>query len=116
MARHRLKTRLAKEANSSSLAKVPSTASGSERKTYDALEYTRNRMGLKPVIETRPGTHGDPKLSWWPRMRLMFREPLLEFWGVLVMMLLGGSVTAVTVSNFLINKDDSHDILEDGRS
>lgn len=56
-------------------------------------------MGLKPVIETRPGTHGDPELSWWPRMRLMFREPLLEFWGTLVMMLLGGSVTAITVSN-----------------
>lgn len=56
-------------------------------------------MGLKPVIETRPGTHCDPELSWWPAMRLIFREPLLEFWGVLVMMLLGGSVTAVTVSS-----------------
>lgn len=109
MARHRLKNRLAKKANPSSLAKVSSTASGSERKTYDALEYTRNRMGLKPVIETRPGTHGDPKLSWWPRVRLMFREPLLEFWGVLVMMLLGGSVTAATVSIFLINKNSQTD-------
>ncbi|KAJ0119518.1 aquaporin-3 [Diaporthe amygdali] len=88
-------------ANSSSLSKVQSTASGRRRRTYDALEYTRNRMGLKPVIETRPGTHGDPELSWWPRMRLMFREPLLEFWGTLVMMLLGGSVTAITyLSNY----------------
>lgn len=109
MAQHLLKNRLARKANPSSLAKASSTASGHKRKTYNALEYTRNRMGLKPVIETRPGTHGDPELSWWPRMRLIFREPLLEFWGVLVMMLLGGSVTAVTVSNFLINKNSRTD-------
>lgn len=99
MARKRLKNRLANTGNSSGLAKQSSTASGRKRKTYDALEYTRNRMGLRPAIETRPGTHCDPELSWWPRMRLIFREPLLEFWGVLVMMLLGGSVTAVTVSS-----------------
>lgn len=108
MARHRLKNRLAKKVNSSGLAKVSSTASGSKRKTYDALEYTRNRMGLKPVIETRPGTHADPELSWWSRMRLTFREPLLEFWGVLVMMLLGGSVTAVTVSNQVTKQGHTH--------
>lgn len=99
MARNRLKNRLANAGNSSGLAKQSSTVSGRKRRTYDGLEYARNRMGLKPVIETRPGTHSDPELSWWPRMRLMFREPLLEFWGVLVMMLLGGSVTAVTVSS-----------------
>ncbi|KAK7716278.1 glycerol channel [Diaporthe eres] len=84
MARNRLKNRLAKTGSSSGLTKQPSTASARKRKTYDALEYTRNRMGLKPVIETRPGTHCDPELSWWPRMRLIFREPLLEFWGVLL--------------------------------
>ncbi|KAG6361406.1 hypothetical protein INS49_009633 [Diaporthe citri] len=101
MARNRLKNRLTKGGKSSSLAKQSSTVSGRQRKTYDALEYTRNRMGLKPVIETRPGTHSDPELSWWPRLRLIFREPLLEFWGVLVMMLLGGSVTAATyLSNY----------------
>lgn len=104
MARNRLKNRLANTSRSSGLTKQPSTASGRKRKTYDALEYTRNRMGLKPVIETRPGTHCDPELSWWPRMRLIFREPLLEFWGVLVMMLLGGSVTAVTVSSYIIKQ------------
>ncbi|KKY30473.1 putative aquaglyceroporin like protein [Diaporthe ampelina] len=101
MARNRLKSRVVNTASSSSLAKASSTASGRKRKTYDALEYTRNRMGLKPVIETRPGTHSDPELSWWPRMRLILREPLLEFWGVLVMMLLGGSVTAVTNGDWL---------------
>lgn len=104
MARNRLKSRVVNTASSSSLAKASSTASGRKRKTYDALEYTRNRMGLKPVIETRPGTHSDPELSWWPRMRLILREPLLEFWGVLVMMLLGGSVTAVTVSTWLLKQ------------
>lgn len=99
MPRNRLKNRQASTGQSSGLAKQSSTASGRQRKTYDALEYTRNRMGLKPVIETRPGTHSEPELWWLPRLRLMFREPLLEFWGVLVMMLLGGSVTAVTVSS-----------------
>lgn len=99
MPRSRLKSRQASTGQSSGLAKQSSTASERKRKTYDALEYTRNRMGLKPVIETRPGTHSEPELWWLPRMRLMFREPLLEFWGVLVMMLLGGSVTAVTVSS-----------------
>lgn len=95
MAPGRRKNRPADMAQSTGLQKSQSTASGRKRKTYDALEYTRNRMGLKPTIETRPGTHS-PELSWWPRMRLIFREPLLEFWGTLVMMLLGGSVTAVT--------------------
>lgn len=83
------------QANTTGLEYAQSTRSGRKRKTYDALEFTRNRMGLKPSIETRPGTH-NPELSWWPRMRLIFREPLLEFWGTLVMMLLGGSVTAIT--------------------
>ncbi|KAG8169267.1 hypothetical protein KVR01_000012 [Diaporthe batatas] len=78
------------QANTTGLEHIQSSASGPKRRTYDALEYTRNRMGLKPSIETRPGTHNQ-ELSWWPRMRLIFREPLLEFWGTLVMMLLGGS-------------------------
>lgn len=111
MARNRIKNRFAKTGSSSGLTKQPSTASARKRKTYDALEYTRNRMGLKPVIETRPGTHCDPELSWWPRMRLIFREPLLEFWGVLVMMLLGGSVTAVTVSSFITSTIPGHTTL-----
>jgi aquaglyceroporin related protein, other eukaryote len=93
MTQEGLKKRLA---DTVGLEKSQSAGSGHKRRTYDALEYTRNRMGLKPTIETRPGTHCAPELSWWPRMRLIFREPLLEFWGVLVMMLLGGSVTAVT--------------------
>lgn len=44
-------------------------------------------------------------------MRLIFREPLLEFWGVLVMMLLGGSVTAVTVSRQFIYNTWAHSTL-----
>ncbi|POS78403.1 aquaporin-3 [Diaporthe helianthi] len=82
-------------ANTTGLEHTQSTASGRKRKTYDALEYTRNRMGLRPAVAIESDTV-NAELSWWPRIRLIFREPLLEFWGTLVMMLLGGSVSAIT--------------------
>ncbi|KUI70064.1 Glycerol uptake/efflux facilitator protein [Cytospora mali] len=85
----------AKRAGPGFLTKIPS---GSERKprTLSLLETTRGRLGLQPDITTRPGTHANLELNWWQRMRHVFREPILEFWGVLVMALIGGSVVAVT--------------------
>lgn len=95
MIRSRLKQG-AKKVRPRCLANIPSKESERKQRAYEALEYTRGRIGLEPDISTRPGTHCDPELNWLSRMRLMFREPILEFFGVLVMVLLGGSVMAVT--------------------
>lgn len=78
------------------LTKIPSTGSQRKPATQAALEYTRNHLGLQPDITTRPGIHPEHELNWWQRVRLVFREPFLEFWGVLVMVLLGSSTVAMT--------------------
>lgn len=93
--RNRVK-QYAKKAGPGFLTKIPSQGSDRKRTTNDALQITRNRMGLQPDISLRPGTHCNPELDWWARMRHIFREPILEFFGVLIMVLVGGSVLAVS--------------------
>ncbi|KAI0099424.1 aquaporin-like protein [Daldinia grandis] len=59
----------------------------------DRLNRQRQRLGLDGDCTTSPGdTH--PEHFMWSRIRLMLREPLLEFWGCFIMM--GNSVLAQT--------------------
>ncbi|KAI0847451.1 aquaporin-like protein [Daldinia vernicosa] len=61
----------------------------------DRLNRQRQRLGLDGNCTTSPGdTH--PENFVWSRIRLMLREPLLEFWGCFIMVLMGNSVLAQT--------------------
>ncbi|RYP66895.1 hypothetical protein DL771_007552 [Monosporascus sp. 5C6A] len=63
--------------------------------TSGALNRARKRMGLRGEIEVRP-TDLRAETLLWSRIRLVLREPFLEFWGAFIMVLLGDSVTAQT--------------------
>ncbi|KAI2775646.1 aquaporin-like protein [Daldinia loculata] len=61
----------------------------------DRLNRQRQRLGLDGDCTTSPGnTH--PEHFVWSRIRLILREPLLEFWGCFIMVLMGNSVLAQT--------------------
>ena len=68
----------------------------------DSFGKTRLRLGLNPEHPVddvhKISTVHDHKL-WWPRLRLVLREPFAEFCGVFIMMLFGdGSVAQVLLS------------------
>lgn len=68
----------------------------------DSFEKARLRLGLNPEHpiddEHKIATVHDHKL-WWPRLRLVLREPFAEFCGVFIMVLFGdGSVAQVLLS------------------
>lgn len=65
------------------------------------LQIVRARLGLQPEAPTH-STHDAPITElrlWVPQARFVLREPLAEFFGVLVMILFGcGSVAQVLLS------------------
>ncbi|KAI1134073.1 aquaporin-like protein [Hypoxylon sp. FL0543] len=67
----------------------------------DTINRGRRRMGLPGNIRPRPG-NAHPELCMWSRIRLLLREPLLEFWGSFMMVLIGNSVVAQT---YLSNRE-----------
>ena len=47
----------------------------------------------------REHDEGAHQMNYWPRTRLVFREPLAEFWGTFIMVMFGnGSVAQVLLS------------------
>ena len=94
---------------------------GSHDLAQDALNHARANLGLRADVQVRPGGSDGQYLSkkilsspdsirllrsgpvpelmtviGWSRIRLMLREPFLEFWGAFIMVLLGNSVSAQT--------------------
>ncbi|KAK4991564.1 glycerol channel [Elasticomyces elasticus] len=76
------------------------TPSGRLTKTSTTLQNTRAFLGLHPEApideEHDMAEHSD---LWWSKMKITLREPLLEFFGVFILVLFGdGSVAQVLLS------------------
>ncbi|KAF2749291.1 aquaporin-like protein [Sporormia fimetaria CBS 119925] len=87
-------------------ADLQPTTTGSSAKTgvskasSESLQRTRSLLGLNPHA---PIDHEDDiderQQLWWPRIRIVLREPFAEFWGTCVMVMFGnGSVAQVLLS------------------
>lgn len=76
------------------------TAIGLSQKSSSTLRRTRSALGLPPDAPLREDddVHERQRL-WWSRVRIALREPFMEFWGVMIMILFGdGSVAQVLLS------------------
>ncbi|OTB06227.1 hypothetical protein M426DRAFT_21028 [Hypoxylon sp. CI-4A] len=62
---------------------------------YSIVNHRRQRMGLAGNNPAGPGD-AHPELFRWSRIRLILREPFLEFWGCFMMVLIADSVLAQT--------------------
>jgi len=74
---------------------------GSSQTTASSgLQRTRAAIGLHPTAPVvSDHDFADESDLWWPRVRLALREPLAEFFGVVIMILFGdGSVAQVLLS------------------
>lgn len=70
------------------------------QKTSSGLRHARQYLGLHPnapiIEEHDTAAHSD---LWWPKLRLVLKEPFAEFFGVFIMVLFGdGSVAQVLLS------------------
>ncbi|EMD00761.1 hypothetical protein BAUCODRAFT_182343 [Baudoinia panamericana UAMH 10762] len=80
---------------------VEATAKDSNlRRTTSTIQRTRGLLGLHPIApvieEHDTAEHSD---LWWSKIRLILREPLLEFFGTFILVLFGdGSVAQVLLS------------------
>lgn len=78
----------------------PRSSSMELKKTSSGLRSARAHLGLHPIApiieEHDVAAHSD---LWWPRIRLVLKEPFAEFFGVFIMVLFGnGSVAQVLLS------------------
>ena len=77
----------------SPLAERTATASSKHHHLRAALGLARKA----PINQEHD--EGDHHQNLWPRIRLVLREPLAEFWGVFIMVMFGdGSVAQVLLS------------------
>lgn len=63
------------------------------------MHSARRHLGLRPdpvAAGCCNSDHAQEDLLLWSRIRLLLREPFLEFWGVFILVLFGDSVTAQT--------------------
>ncbi|WPG99998.1 Hypothetical protein R9X50_00282200 [Acrodontium crateriforme] len=70
------------------------------QRTSSQVQHTRIALGLHPsapiIEEHDTAEHAE---NWWPKFRLMLKEPFAEFFGVFIMVLFGnGSVAQVLLS------------------
>ncbi|KAI8958502.1 aquaporin-like protein [Daldinia sp. FL1419] len=79
----------------------PSYNNDTQEYGCDKLNRRRQLLGLDENCDARPGD-AHPEHSTWSRIRLILREPLLEFWGCFIMVLMGNSVIAQT---YLSNRE-----------
>ncbi|KAF2800663.1 aquaporin [Melanomma pulvis-pyrius CBS 109.77] len=87
-------------APSAVLTPSPSTQNGHPYRTSSSLRRTRSALGLHPSapIYEDHDTHERQKLLW-SRIRIVLREPFVEFWGTFIMIMFGdGSVAQVLLS------------------
>jgi aquaglyceroporin related protein len=75
-----------------------STKTKEELKHHSALSSIRTKIGLEPeppILDDHQGHHN----LTWSSVRVIFREPFAEFFGVFIMILFGdGSVAQVMLS------------------
>lgn len=80
------------EDSQNDLAEVP-TASEQHYKIRAALGLPA-KATIKEEHDQAP-----QQMLWWPRVRLVLREPFTEFWGTFILIMFGcGSVAQVTLS------------------
>jgi len=73
---------------------------GPSHRTSSSLRKTRSHLGLHPLapIDEDHDIHERQKLLW-SRIRIVLREPFVEFWGTVIMIMFGdGSVAQVLLS------------------
>lgn len=93
-------TAVSKGTNGSSYFSGKPSTLGLSQKSSSTLRRTRSALGLPPDAPLREDDdiHERQRL-WWSRVRIALREPFMEFWGVMIMILFGdGSVAQVLLS------------------
>lgn len=99
--RHALKRSVRRFENSGTLLPLFSNRrkDGDWGYVSSAINQTREHLGLQPDPVAagccKPG-QAEPDYLLWSRIRLLLREPFLEFWGVFILVLFGDSVCAQT--------------------
>ncbi|KAF2733450.1 aquaporin [Polyplosphaeria fusca] len=64
------------------------------------LQQTRSSLGLHPSAPIHPDHDVENYQNlWWPKTKIVLREPLAEFWGTFILVMFGdGSVAQVLLS------------------